>query len=126
MSNQAMYLQMLIYAQNLVTLASQGLMSMDSNHKQHIVGTLGYLAQELTRTGKATTSTDVYGYGILLLEVAGGRRPIEPQKNAGELLLVDWVREQQSKGEIVRAEERLLELWIPYWMSMMKRKWVWF
>ncbi|KAF3435180.1 hypothetical protein FNV43_RR22267 [Rhamnella rubrinervis] len=53
----------------------------------HIVGTLGYLAPELTRTGKATTSTDVYGYGILLLEVACGRRPIEPQKNAEELVL---------------------------------------
>ena len=30
----------------------------------HIVGTLGYLAPELTRTGKATTSTDVYGFEI--------------------------------------------------------------
>lgn len=30
----------------------------------HIVGTLGYLAPELTRTGKATTSRDVYGYEI--------------------------------------------------------------
>ncbi|XP_024933306.3 L-type lectin-domain containing receptor kinase SIT2-like [Ziziphus jujuba] len=75
----------------------------------HIVGTLGYLAPELTRTGKATTSTDVYGYGILLLEVACGRKPIEPQKNAEELLLVDWVREQQSKGEIVRAVDPTLD-----------------
>ncbi|KAJ7968154.1 Lectin-receptor kinase [Quillaja saponaria] len=34
----------------------------------HIVGTLGYMAPEVTRTGKATTSTDVYGYGNYILE----------------------------------------------------------
>ncbi|KAF1883966.1 hypothetical protein Lal_00012926 [Lupinus albus] len=42
-----------------------------------VVGTLGYLAPELPRTGIATTSTDVYAFGALLLEVACGRRPIE-------------------------------------------------
>ncbi|KAF8402958.1 hypothetical protein HHK36_011051 [Tetracentron sinense] len=35
-----------------------------------VVGTLGYLAPELTRTGKATTSSDVFAFGALLLEVA--------------------------------------------------------
>ncbi|PON81137.1 Serine/threonine protein kinase [Trema orientale] len=69
----------------------------------NIVGTPGYMAPELTRTGKATSSTDVYSYGILLLEVACGRRPIEPHKNAGELVLVDWVREQHCRGDNTRA-----------------------
>ena len=67
------------------------------------IGTLGYMAPGLTKTGKATTSTDVYGYGILILEVAGGRRPIDSQKNPGELALVDWVRELHCQGEISRA-----------------------
>ncbi|WRX13437.1 Protein kinase domain - like 10 [Theobroma cacao] len=75
----------------------------------HIVGTLGYLAPELTRTGKATTSTDVYGYGTLMLEVASRRRPIEPQNNAKELLLVDWVRELHSQGEITKAIDPTLD-----------------
>ncbi|XWS54465.1 hypothetical protein CRYUN_Cryun10bG0091600 [Craigia yunnanensis] len=75
----------------------------------HIVGTLGYLAPELTRTGKATTSTDVYGYGTLMLEVASRRRPFEPQNNAKELLLVDWVRELHSQGEITRAIDPTLD-----------------
>ncbi|XP_030941610.1 L-type lectin-domain containing receptor kinase IV.2-like [Quercus lobata] len=39
----------------------------NNSQTTHIVGTLGYMAPELTRTGKATTSTDVYGYGILML-----------------------------------------------------------
>ncbi|MBA0637864.1 hypothetical protein Godav_024948 [Gossypium davidsonii] len=75
----------------------------------HIVGTLGYLAPELTRTGKATTSTDVYGYGTLMLEVASRRRPIEPQSGADELVLVDWARELHSRGEITRAIDPTLK-----------------
>ncbi|MCL7027068.1 hypothetical protein MKW94_005336 [Papaver nudicaule] len=78
-----------------------------------IVGTLGYLAPELTKTGKATTSTDVYGYGALMLEVVCCRRPIEPQKNAHELVLVDWVRELHSRGELMRAVDPALELYNP-------------
>ncbi|GMY08468.1 L-type lectin-domain containing receptor kinase S.4-like [Fagus crenata] len=35
-----------------------------------VVGTLGYLAPELTRTGKPTTNSDVFAFGALLLEVA--------------------------------------------------------
>ncbi|KAK8529729.1 hypothetical protein V6N12_060502 [Hibiscus sabdariffa] len=79
----------------------------------NIVGTLGYLAPELTRTGKATTSTDVYGYGTLMLEVASRRRPIEPQNSATELVLVDWVRELYSQGEITRAIDPKLENYHP-------------
>ncbi|KAI0498344.1 hypothetical protein KFK09_021585 [Dendrobium nobile] len=63
-----------------------------------VVGTLGYLAPELTRTGKATTSTDVYAYGALILEVVCGRRPIEPKAMPEELILVDWVWELWAQG----------------------------
>lgn len=79
----------------------------------HIVGTLGYLAPELTRTGKATTSTDVFGYGTLMLEVACGRRPIEPQRTAMELVLVEWVRELHSQGQITRAIDPTLDYFDP-------------
>ncbi|KAM1271725.1 hypothetical protein ACFX2J_032504 [Malus domestica] len=43
----------------------------------HIAGTFGYLAPEHTRSGRATTSTDVFSFGVFLLEVACGRKPIE-------------------------------------------------
>ncbi|KAF8411592.1 hypothetical protein HHK36_004149 [Tetracentron sinense] len=79
----------------------------------NIVGTLGYLAPELTKTGKATTCTDVYGYGALMLEVSCGRRPIEPKRSAQELVLVDWVRELHSRGEIMRAVDPKLDFYNP-------------
>ncbi|KAG0489509.1 hypothetical protein HPP92_006372 [Vanilla planifolia] len=56
-----------------------------------VVGTLGYLAPELTRMGKATASSDVFAFGALVLEVVCGRRPIEAKALPEELVLVDWV-----------------------------------
>ena len=66
-----------------------------------VVGTLGYLAPELTRTGKPTTSSDVFAFGGLLLEVVCGRRPIEPKALPEELILVDWVWEKWRVGAIL-------------------------
>ncbi|XP_059647096.1 L-type lectin-domain containing receptor kinase IV.1-like [Cornus florida] len=75
----------------------------------HVVGTFGYLAPEHTRTGKATPSTDVYAFGAFLLEVACGRRPIEPQAPAEDLILVDWVFACWSGGDILRAVDPNLD-----------------
>ncbi|KAJ1287652.1 hypothetical protein BS78_02G027400 [Paspalum vaginatum] len=41
----------------------------------HVVGTMGYLAPELVSTGKASPLTDVFAFGMFLLEVTCGRRP---------------------------------------------------
>ncbi|KAL3839495.1 hypothetical protein ACJIZ3_024086 [Penstemon smallii] len=69
----------------------------------HVVGTLGYLAPEHTRTGKATTSTDVYAFGAFLLEVACGRRPVEPRASSETAVLIEWVLSLWSRGEILGA-----------------------
>ncbi|XP_057448236.1 L-type lectin-domain containing receptor kinase S.4-like [Lotus japonicus] len=66
-----------------------------------VVGTLGYLAPELPRTGKATTGSDVFAFGALLLEVACGRRPIEPKALQEELILVDWVWDSFKEGRVL-------------------------
>ncbi|XP_048324623.2 L-type lectin-domain containing receptor kinase IV.2-like [Ziziphus jujuba] len=75
----------------------------------HVVGTLGYLAPELTKTGKATTSTDVFAFGAFLLEVACGRRPIDLKGQPEELILVDWVMELWRRGAILDASDPKLE-----------------
>ncbi|XP_062095537.1 L-type lectin-domain containing receptor kinase S.4-like [Humulus lupulus] len=73
-----------------------------------VVGTLGYLAPELPRTGKATTSSDVYAFGALLLEVACGRKPIEPNAPPEELVLVDWVWDYYKAGRVLEVIDRRL------------------
>ncbi|KAF9601004.1 hypothetical protein IFM89_014989 [Coptis chinensis] len=54
-----------------------------------VVGTLGYLAPEMTRTGKGTTSTDVFAFGAFILEVACGRKPIQQLASDRKIILVD-------------------------------------
>ncbi|GFQ07124.1 L-type lectin-domain containing receptor kinase vii.1 [Phtheirospermum japonicum] len=64
-----------------------------------VIGTVGYLAPEIVRSGRASTQTDVFGYGVLILEVICGRRPVEQ----GKPLLVDWLWELLRKGELVNG-----------------------
>ncbi|KAK1315697.1 L-type lectin-domain containing receptor kinase IV.1 [Acorus calamus] len=65
----------------------------------HVVGTLGYLAPELARTGKAAKATDVYAFGAFVLEVACGVRSSAME----EFSLVDWVIEHWRRGVISEA-----------------------
>ncbi|CAL2268154.1 unnamed protein product [Prunus armeniaca] len=57
-----------------------------------IVGTLGYLAPENARLGRATTHADVFSFGAFLLEVACGRRPIQTQGVLVDLVFSCWKR----------------------------------
>ncbi|MBA0666392.1 hypothetical protein Goklo_002804, partial [Gossypium klotzschianum] len=73
----------------------------------HIMGTLGYLAPEHTRTGRATPCTDVFAFGAFMLEVACGRRPIL-QSPTDNVILVDWVYSCWCKGDILEAKDPYL------------------
>ncbi|CAL9041227.1 unnamed protein product [Musa banksii] len=84
-----------------------------------VVGTMGYLAPELARTGKATTITDVFAFGIFVLEVACGRRPVDPITFGEELILLDWVLENWRKGCIQETSDpRLGEEFVVEEMEM--------
>ncbi|KAJ6810966.1 PTI1-like tyrosine-protein kinase [Iris pallida] len=55
-----------------------------------VKGTLGYLAPEYAMFGKASESCDVYSFGILLLELASGRRPIEKLRRKVKRTITEW------------------------------------
>lgn len=74
----------------------------------HIVGTVGYLAPELTRRGKASTSTDVFSFGILVLEVTCGKSPIISLEGEDKYL-VDYVYEFWKSGRIIETKDPKLE-----------------
>ncbi|KAK4606574.1 hypothetical protein RGQ29_000702 [Quercus rubra] len=81
----------------------------DNSESTNVAGTVGYLAPELTRTGRVTTYTDVFAFGAFMLEVACGRKPIEPQRLPEEVILVDWVFGCWRKGAILDASDARLE-----------------
>jgi serine/threonine protein kinase len=50
-----------------------------------------YLAPEYASSGKLTDKSDVFSFGVMLLELITGKRPVDPT-NYMEDSLVDWVR----------------------------------
>ncbi|URE20681.1 STYKc [Musa troglodytarum] len=68
-------------------IADFGIAKHFSDEKTHIStvvkGTHGYLSPEYVSTGKLTDKSDVFSYGVLLLELITGRRPVH---------LADWAR----------------------------------
>lgn len=73
-------------------------------------GTMGYLAPEYLQYGRATEKTDVFSYGVVVLEVACGRRPIEREGDNTQRMvnLVDWVWALHGEGRIIEAVDRRL------------------
>ena len=74
-----------------------------------VVGTLGYLAPELVTMAVATSASDIYSFGVVILEVACGRRPIEMGSTEEEdSVLIDLVRDLHATGKAVEAaDERM-------------------
>ncbi|PNT77103.1 hypothetical protein BRADI_1g57810v3 [Brachypodium distachyon] len=75
----------------------------------HVVGTMGYLAPEMLRSGKASPQTDVFAFGTFLLEVACGQRPIKQDAENKQIMLVDWVLEHWHNGTLIQTVDARLQ-----------------
>ncbi|GMN57616.1 hypothetical protein TIFTF001_026719 [Ficus carica] len=76
----------------------------DSHVTTAVRGTVGHIAPEYLSTGQSSEKTDVFGFGILLLELITGQRALEFGKAANQKgAILDWVRKihQEKKLEML-------------------------
>ncbi|RWW50672.1 hypothetical protein BHE74_00043046 [Ensete ventricosum] len=71
-------------------LAKEGPMGEQTHVSTRVMGTFGYTAPEYILTGHLTSKSDVYGFGVVLLEMLIGRRVMDHSKRSRQHDLVKW------------------------------------
>lgn len=64
----------------------------DTHITTRVMGTFGYMAPEYATSGKLTEKSDVFSYGVVLLELITGRKPVDASQPLGDESLVEWAR----------------------------------
>ncbi|KAJ8483922.1 hypothetical protein OPV22_016407 [Ensete ventricosum] len=65
-----------------------------------VAGTFGYLAPEYFMYGKVNEKIDVYAFGVVLLELISGRKPVTTGCSKGPESLVMWAIRILQAGEV--------------------------
>ncbi|TYI33688.1 hypothetical protein ES332_A04G151100v1 [Gossypium tomentosum] len=68
--------------------------SKDTHVTTAVRGTIGFIAPEYLSTGKSSEKTDVFSYGVMLLELITGQRAFDLARSANDddVMLLDWVK----------------------------------
>ncbi|KAI3424021.1 Protein kinase domain-containing protein [Psidium guajava] len=73
-------------------LAKLGPVGDNTHVSTRVMGTYGYCAPEYAMSGKLTLKSDIYSFGVVLLELITGRKAIDCTKKPGEQNLIAWSR----------------------------------
>ncbi|XP_052308915.1 probable serine/threonine-protein kinase At1g01540 [Populus trichocarpa] len=61
-----------------------------------VMGTFGYVALEYASSGMLNERSDVYSFGILIMEIISGRNPVDYSRPSEEVNLIDWLKRMVS------------------------------
>ncbi|XP_017977968.1 PREDICTED: probable serine/threonine-protein kinase Cx32, chloroplastic [Theobroma cacao] len=84
-------------------LAKLGPAGGESHVTTRVMGTYGYAAPEYIATGHLYVKSDVYGFGVVLLELMTGLRALDTKRPSGQQNLVDWLRPTLSLKKKVKT-----------------------
>ncbi|XP_054782107.1 G-type lectin S-receptor-like serine/threonine-protein kinase At5g24080 isoform X2 [Prosopis cineraria] len=89
-----------------------GLAKLMGREHSHVVtmvrGTRGYLAPEWVSNRPITVKADVYSYGMLLLEIIGGRRNLDMSFDAEDFFYPGWAYKALTNGTSIKVADRRL------------------
>ncbi|XP_011033358.1 PREDICTED: probable LRR receptor-like serine/threonine-protein kinase At4g30520 [Populus euphratica] len=73
----------------------------DSHVTTAVRGTVGHIAPEYLSTGQSSEKTDVFGFGILLIELITGMRALEFGKTVNQKgAMLEWVKKIQQEKKV--------------------------
>ncbi|CAK9147699.1 unnamed protein product [Ilex paraguariensis] len=91
-------------------LAKDGPTDGKSHVSTRVMGTYGYAAPEYMATGHLTAKSDIYSFGVVLLEMLSGRRVIDKNRPPGEEKLIEWAKRYlTSKRKILYVMDARIE-----------------
>lgn len=73
-------------------LAKLGPVGDNTHVSTRVMGTYGYCAPEYALSGKLTLKSDIFSFGVVLLEIVTGRKAFDISKRHGEQSLAAWSR----------------------------------
>ncbi|XP_062027748.1 probable serine/threonine-protein kinase PBL21 isoform X2 [Rosa rugosa] len=91
-------------------LAKLGPVGDNTHVSTRVMGTYGYCAPEYAMSGKLTLKSDIYSFGVVMLELITGRKAIDNTMKQGEQNLVAWSRPfLKDRRKFVQLVDPLLQ-----------------
>ncbi|XP_021605154.1 inactive protein kinase SELMODRAFT_444075 isoform X4 [Manihot esculenta] len=87
-----------------------------------VLGTLGYLAPEYAENGIVSVRTDVYAFGIILLQLISGQKVVDPKREKGQQSLRQWAEpliERLALHELI--DQRISDSYDTYELYLMAK-----
>lgn len=80
-------------------------------------GKIGHIAPEYLSNGRCSEKIDVYGYGIMLLELITGQKAFDLSrlsKDDDNVMLLDWVRLHNIPFDFINKKKVVLTQYFPF------------